>query len=130
MSTPSPRELRRGRRLDVGKLVAGQLVGSGAPIKIRDIGFGGFAMETAFRVRVGAVHEFRFTSTDGSSFMLKAQVVHCRQSGRRLGPVSYRSGLEFIEAQTPDAQRAIDLLSEKVNWILSFYHDGPAAAGR
>jgi hypothetical protein len=116
-------ELRRSRRLDIGKLVAGKLVPSGAPIKIRDIGFGGFAMETPFAVRLGATLDFRFTSKDGSSFILKARVAHCRKVPVSLGPVFYVSGLEFADKQTPAGREAVDVLIEKVNWILSFYQE-------
>ena len=123
MTTPHDRELRRSRRLDVSQLVAGQFLSSGAPVKIRDIGFGGFAMETSFRIRVGSTHDFRFTSRNGASFTLKAKVVHSRRAAQPVGPVAYWTGLEFVDADVPGGQRAIDLLTEKVNWILSFYHD-------
>jgi hypothetical protein len=123
MPTPSPSDLRRTRRLDIRKLVAGQLMPSGAPIKIRDIGFGGFAIETSVPVRVGSILDFRFTSKDGSSFDLKAAVAHTRKVSAAIGPVVYVSGLEFAGKQTPTGQRAIEILLEKVNWILSFYDE-------
>lgn len=123
MPTTLPSDLRRTRRLDIRKLVAGQLMPSGAPIKIRDIGFGGFAIETSVPVRVGSTLDFRFTSKDGSSFVLKAAVAHTRRVAGPIGPVVYVSGLEFAGKQTPTGQRAIDILIEKVNWILSFYDE-------
>jgi hypothetical protein len=113
-------DLRRSRRLDVGSLVGGRLVPSGAPIKIRDIGFGGFAIETSAAVRVGSILDIRLTSKDGSSFLLKAAVVHSREAPSTTGPVVYVSGLEFANTQTSTEQQA-DVLIDKVNWILSFY---------
>jgi hypothetical protein len=116
-------ELRRSRRLDIGKLVAGELVPSGAPIKIRDIGFGGFAIETTFPVEVGSVLAFRFaTSKDGPAFVLRASVVHTREDFSPLGSVVHVSGLEFSDKQTPTDANA-EVLIDKVNWILSFYDE-------
>jgi PilZ domain len=115
-------ELRRSRRLDVSKLVFGEVVPSGAPVKIRDIGFGGFAIETSFSVRVGSVLDFRFTSKDGSTFVLKAGVIHSRLASRPTDPAVYVSGLEFADKATPTDERA-DLLIGKVNWILAFYDE-------
>jgi hypothetical protein len=116
-------ELRRSRRLDIGKLVAGELVPSGAPIKIRDIGFGGFAIESTFPLEVGSVLAFRFTtSKDGSAFVLRASVVHSREVFSPLGSVVHVSGLEFADKQTPTDEKA-EVLIDKVNWILSFYDE-------
>jgi hypothetical protein len=134
-------DLRRSRRLDIGSLVTGQLMPSGAPIKIRDIGFGGFAIETSFAVEVGSVLDFRITSKNGSAFVLRAGVVHTREVFSPLGSVVHVSGLEFADNQTPKDERA-EVLIDKVNWILSFYDeasrdsaeraepDGPAATTR
>jgi hypothetical protein len=113
-------DLRRSRRLDVGSLVGGRLVPSGAPIKIRDIGFGGFAIETSSPVLVGSILDLRLTSKDGSSFLLKAAVVHTREVSGTVDPVVYVSGLEFADTKASTEQRA-DVLIDKVNWILSFY---------
>src|SRR5579863_8871412 len=115
-------DLRRSRRLDVGSLVAGQLMPSGEPIKIRDIGFGGFAIETTFAVEVGSVLDFQLTSKNGSAFVLKALVVHTREVFSPLGSVVHVSGLEFADNQTPNDERA-EVLIDKVNWILSFYDE-------
>jgi hypothetical protein len=121
-TSPSP-EHRRSRRLEIGRLVAGQLVPSGAPIKIRDIGFGGIAMETTSPVRVGSILDLRFTSKNETSFVLRARVAHTRRVPGPSGPASYLSGLEFADKQSPRGQQAIDALLEKVDWVLSFYHD-------
>jgi len=115
-------DLRRSRRLDIGALVAGELMPSGEPIKIRDIGFGGFAIETIFPVEVGSILDFRVTSKSGSAFILRAWVVHTREVFSPLGSVVHVSGLEFADNQTPQEERA-EVLIDKVNWILSFYDE-------
>jgi hypothetical protein len=123
-------DLRRSRRLDIASLVTGQLMPSGAPIKIRDIGFGGFAIETGFAVEVGSVLDFQVTSNNGSTFVLKAGVVHTREVFSPLGSVVHVSGLEFADNQTARDERA-EVLIDKVNWILSFYDEASRdATGR
>jgi hypothetical protein len=94
-------------------------VPSGTAIKITDISAGGFAMETPTPVPVGEVLAFRFTSTDGSAFLLRAFVAHSRQLSGPNGTVVYSSGLEFAAQQTPTGQQAIKALLEKVNRILA-----------
>jgi PilZ domain len=120
---PTTNELRRCRRLHIGKLVAGKIVPSGVPIKIVDISVGGVAMETSFPVRLGATLNLQFTSKDGSSFVVKAKVAHNRRIAAAVGPVFYRSGLEFADKQTSSSHEAVTILLEKVNWILSFYDE-------
>jgi PilZ domain len=134
-------DLRRSRRLDVGSLVTGELMPSGEPITIRDIGFGGFAVETTFAVEVGSVLDFQVTSKNGSAFILRACVVHTREILSPFDSVVHVSGLEFADNGTPRDERA-EALIDKINWILSFYDeasrdsaeraepDGPPAATR
>jgi len=117
--TPSSRNLRRSRRQKIESLVTGQLVPSGTAIKITDISTGGFAMETPTPAPVGEVLTFRFTSKDGSAFLLRASVAHSRPLAGTNGSVVYSSGLEFAAQQTPTGQRAIKVLLEKVNRILA-----------
>jgi hypothetical protein len=40
-----------------------------------------------------------------------------------VGPDLYLSGLEFADQQTPSSRQSVNVLMEKVNWILSFYDD-------
>jgi len=113
-------DLRRSRRLAIDRLVTVQLVASRVPIKICDISSGGFAMETSSPVLTGEVISFRFTSKDGSSFLLRATVAHCRRMPYSHGPACYLSGLEFAAQQTPTGQLAIKVLLEKVSHVLAF----------
>jgi hypothetical protein len=113
------RNLRRSRRQRIVGLVTGQLVVPTAPIKICDISAEGFGIETSAPLRVGEVLAFRFTSKDGSSFLLRASVAHCRQISDPNGSAIYVSGLKFAAQQTPTGQQAIKALLEKVNHILA-----------
>jgi hypothetical protein len=111
---------RRSRRQAVDRLVKGQLVSSGAPVKICDISPGGFAIETSSPVRTGDVLAVRFTSRGGSSFIVRATATHSRSVSRSTGPACYLVGLEFAAQQTPTGQQAIKGLLQAVNQILSF----------
>ena len=111
----------RARRLDITDLVAGQLLPSGKPVRIRDIAFGGFAMETNFPVEQGAKLGFRFRSKDGSSFELSARVVHTSPAVGPESPLVFVTGLEFAEQLRPVATEITEALVQQVNWILSFH---------
>jgi hypothetical protein len=115
----SATDLRRSRRLAIDRLVTVQLVSSRVPIRICDISSGGFAIETSSPVGAGEVLNFRFTSKDGSSFLLRATVAHSRRMPRPNGPACYLSGLEFAAQQTPTGHQAIKGLLEKVNHALA-----------
>lgn len=93
---------------------------SGAPITICDIGPGGFAMETRSPVRTGEVLAVRFTTTAGSSFLVRATATHSRRVSRLTGPACYLVGLEFAAQQTPTGLQAVKGLLETVGQILSF----------
>jgi hypothetical protein len=119
-------DLRHSRRQQIERLVTGQLVESGAQIKICDISAGGFAMETRCPVRVGEVLAFRFAARDGSAFLLRASVAHTRPISGPTGPVVYWSGLEFAARQTVAGRQAIKILLEKVERIMAFPRSVPA----
>ncbi|HEY6357989.1 MAG TPA: PilZ domain-containing protein [Vicinamibacterales bacterium] len=118
--TSQSAELRRNRRQAVDRLVKGQLVSSGAAIKICDISPGGFAMESSSPVRTGEVLAVRFTTRGGSSFIVRATATHNRRVLRSTGPACYVVGLEFAAQQTPTGLQAIKGLLETVNQALSF----------
>ncbi len=118
--TTQSAEHRRNRRQAVDRLVKGQLVSSGAPIRICDISPGGFAMETSSPVRTGEVLAVRFTTRAGSSFLVRATATHSRRVSRSTGPACYLVGLEFAAQQTPTGLQAIKGLLETVRQILSF----------
>jgi hypothetical protein len=124
--TPRAGDHRRSRRLVIDRLVTVQLVSSRVAIRICDISGDGFAMETPSPVPAGEVLAFRFTSNDGSSFLLRAKVVHTRRESRPNGTACYLTGLEFAAQNTVRGQQAIKGLLEKVHLALSFPGKPPA----
>ena len=67
------------------------------PIAIKEIGRGGIQVETAFPLQVDSLHEFRLTLGD-RSVVVKGRVAHCSITDVDQEVVTYRSGIEFIEA--------------------------------
>jgi len=67
------------------------------PIAIKEIGRGGIQVETAFPLQVDSLHEFRLTLGD-RSVVVKGRVAHCSITDVDQEVVTYRSGVEFIEA--------------------------------
>lgn len=114
------RDHRRSRRVDIRGKVAGQIVPSGSPIKIRDIGFGGFMMESDFPVSAGATHKFQFESDNGATFVLTARVAHSRLVSAPGDSPVYLTGLEFVDKDTKKGKKLIDVLIGKVTSVLVF----------
>ncbi len=67
------------------------------PMAIKEISRGGALVETAFPLQLDSLHEFRLTLGD-RSVVVKGRVAHCSISDVDQELVTYRSGVEFIEA--------------------------------
>jgi hypothetical protein len=104
-------ERRRSTRLEVLGSLHGQLVPLRIALKIREVGFGGFSIETVFPLPVGAIHDFRFTLRNGSVVALSARVAHCRTDPRS-APRIYVIGLEFADDLASRRKKANALVHE------------------
>jgi PilZ domain len=82
------------------------------PMTIREISRGGARIETTFPLQLDSLHEFRLT-LGARSVVLKARVAYCQISDVDHESVTYRSGLEFIEA----AERVHSVISEFIDAI-------------
>ena len=80
-------------------------------ITVREIGFGGFSIETVFPLPVDAIHDFRFTLRNGSTVTVRGRVVHCREDARESATI-YIAGLEFVDALPARRRKAQALVSE------------------
>lgn len=67
------------------------------PLSIKEISPGGAQVETAFPLHLNSLHDIRLTLGD-RSVVLKARVAHCHISDVEQEIVTYRTGIEFIEA--------------------------------
>src|SRR6187549_384435 len=66
------------------------------PMTIREISRGGAQVETAIRLQLDSLHDFRLTLGD-RSVIVKGRVAHCSISDVDQELVTYRSGIEFVE---------------------------------
>jgi PilZ domain len=82
------------------------------PMAIREISRGGIQVETSFPLHLDSLHECRLTLGD-RSVVVKGRVVHCAISDVNQEAVTYRSGIEFIEA--PD--RVDDVVADFIEAI-------------
>jgi len=111
---PSGPDRRRYPRFDATGRVVGTLLTIDLPVRIRDIGFGGFAIETVDPVTPGQVHQVRLTTVDDRSVIVEAKTLHCRPSCAPDGSPRYVTGLAFTSAESPETQRAVGRIIESV----------------
>jgi hypothetical protein len=105
---------RASARLDVdGRLIA-RLVKPNLAVDVRDIGFGGMAIETNGAFRPGACHQFHLMTDTGLSVMIWATAIYCRDGGDAThhGP-RYVSGWRFdvLPVAEPDINRIMDAVT-------------------
>ena len=82
------------------------------PMAIKEISRGGAQVETAFRLQLDSLHEFRLSLGD-RSIVVKGRVAHCSISDVDQELVTYRSGIEFIEP----SDRVYSVIAEFIDAI-------------
>jgi hypothetical protein len=103
----SPRLPARGRLLAC-------LVESDRPLRIREIGFGGFATETVEPLPLSVLHHVQFTARDDKSAILPALSLHSWPSCLSDGTPCFVTGFEFRPDEPAEAQQIVKMLIEKV----------------
>jgi hypothetical protein len=115
--TPQPArqvERRKSPRLPVrGRLLA-CLVESDRPLRIREIGFGGFATESVEPLPLSVLHHVQFTSQNDESAVLPALTLHSWPSCLSDGTPCYVTGFEFRPDEPAKAQEIVQMLIETV----------------
>ena len=114
-------ERRGARRVDVGDRLQATLVDSDIPVRVVDISFGGFLIETAAPFPVGSLHRFRLETADRSvALTLTARTVHSRRDSASAQHSWYLSGFRFLPPQAPDAAEdfvdLLDLVMSELAW--------------
>src|SRR3954468_24306831 len=67
------------------------------PMLVKDISRGGATVETRFPLHLNSLHDLRLT-LGARSVIVKGRVVHSRISDVDQDIVTYRNGMEFVEA--------------------------------
>ena len=105
---------RKSPRLPVrGRLLA-CLVETDHPLRLREIGFGGFATETVEPLPLSVMHQVQFMSQDDKSAVLRALSLHSWPSCLSDGTPCFVTGFEFRPDEPTEAQQIVKMLIEKV----------------
>jgi hypothetical protein len=108
-------ERRRHPRFPAANRLVGTLVARNLPVRIRDIGAGGFSVETMEPVSTGSTEQVRFIAIDDWSAVLEAHSLQCRPSVSASGLPMFVTG--FVFAESDEIRRAVATLLEKVTSI-------------
>jgi hypothetical protein len=90
--------------------VLGELLGEimvFEPMLIKDVSRRGVSIETRFPLQLDSLHDLRLT-LGGRSIIVKGRVVHSSISDVDQDIVTYRSGVEFVEA----SERVLKVVSD------------------
>ncbi len=103
--TPADNDKRDSERIQIlGELHGEVMVFQHMTIK--EISRTGAQVETALRLQLDSLHDFRLTLGD-RSVIVKARVAHCSISDVDQELVTYRSGIEFVEP----SERVLDVIT-------------------
>ncbi len=117
MSQPSSQERRRYPRFAALEKLAGHLVDQDLPVRVRDVGLGGFSIETMAPLEPGTEHRVRFVSRDDWSTVLPARLSNCRPSCADDGSPLFVSGFAFSEEDKAETKHTVQILIEKVTSV-------------
>ena len=109
----SGHERRRGQRYDVLGQLNVHVISHPMSVAVRELGSGGFSIETTEPIVVGTVHRFQFYFHDeASSVAASAKCVHSTRVGHQSKLPIYLSGFAFEPGDGPSAARMAMLLNE------------------
>jgi hypothetical protein len=111
---------RKGPRIEVLGQLHGQLVPIEIPILLRNLGAGGFAIESSVPFAPRAVHRFRFTTVSGVAVVVTAEVRHTQTIVVPDGSTRHRTGLAFVHEPGGITVRAIEMLLNAATSSLAF----------
>jgi len=109
---------RKTPRIEVLGHLHGQLVAMDVPIIVRNLGAGGFGIESEVAFPVGATHTFRFTAATGFRIVVSGAARHCQPFTGADGVMRYRAGFEFLFDANGQTARAVEALLEAVTSVL------------
>lgn len=112
-------ERRTSPRLEVEAILHGVLVEGNLRLILRDLGFGGFAVESPIAFTIASEHEFRFTTDSGLVVSTMAEAIYSRPAGPRDGMVHYVTGFRFAP-EGAVTEQAIQILIDAAVAPLTF----------
>jgi PilZ domain len=102
-------ERRRSPRLEILGRIQGIVRPLDVPIRLLNLGLGGFLMQTPNQFAIGEIHEFQFTVSKQDPIVLRARIAHAMRVTVDHVPL-YAFGLEFVDGDTPAGRAAIESL--------------------
>lgn len=108
---------RKFPRLPVRDRLLACLLESDRPVRIREIGFGGFATETVEPLPVKVVQKVRFTAKNDRTAELHARSLHCWPSCLNDGTPCYVTGFAFQPDEENEGRRIVKMLIEEVTSV-------------
>jgi hypothetical protein len=121
VSSPAVERRKHPRFLAAGRITA-HLIDRDLAVRVRDIGLGGFSIETMTPLETASEHQIRFEAADGWSAVMTAFVANCRPSCAADGSPLFVTGLSFLPDDRPDSRRTIEILIEKVTSVQLYQH--------
>jgi hypothetical protein len=103
MDHVTPPNRRQAPRFDTLGRIVGHLIGTDLPVRVREISFGGFSIETMGPIAEGAVQRIRFTASDDWTVEIDARSVHSRPSCARDGSPRFATGFSFLAPHQSEA---------------------------
>jgi hypothetical protein len=95
-------------------LVVGEL-----RLTLRDLGFGGFAVECPIVFTIGSRHLFRFTAESHIAVQVHAEAIYSRPVGPRDGMTHHIAGFRFTP-EGPETEQAVQVLLDAAVAPLTF----------
>jgi hypothetical protein len=115
---PTASNRRATPRLEVNGRIQGELEAMNLPVRVRDIGHGGFSIETTDPVEP-ELQVMRFTQGPWS-ISLQAWSRYSRPFCGTDGVMRHVTGFEFADPQSPETRQVINALVERLTSVLVF----------
>src|SRR5262245_51354950 len=114
--TPQPHvsNRRKSPRFETLGRVLGHLIDADLPVRVREIGFGGFSIETMEPVALDVVQQVRFTAFDDWTSICQARSLHCRPSCAADGSPRFVTGFQFADEWLRESEHLVKALVEKI----------------
>lgn len=113
-SQPNLTNRRKSPRFETLGRVLGHLVDADLSVRVREIGFGGFSIETVEPIAIDVVQQVRFTAFDDWTSTCEARSLHCRPSCAADGSPRFVTGFQFVDEWLRESQDLVKALVEKI----------------